>query len=386
MQSAWLVPLAVLIGLFVGSVATLLLALAARNAVQATSAVEQELPDGIDSVLDALDSPGVVLDPSNTVVRVSAAAAAMGLVNQRMLVHSALADVVDTARRSHEVIVEELSLPRGPFTDAAQLHVQVRAARIGARFVLVLIEDRSDAMRLEDVRRDFVANISHELKTPIGAISLLSEALDSASEDPAQVRRFAERLSTEASRLARITREIIELSRLQARDMLEDPELVEIDHVVASAIDQTAVLAASSDVKIVRGGDKRTRVFGDEALLVVAVHNLIANAVQYSAPGSRVGVGVRRRDGLVEITVTDQGVGIAEEDLERVFERFYRVDPARSRNTGGSGLGLSIVKHVIQNHGGEVRLWSQPGRGSTFTARIPEANDERASALGLETT
>jgi two-component system, OmpR family, sensor histidine kinase SenX3 len=231
------------------------------------------------------------------------------------------------------------------------------------------------------VRRDFVANISHELKTPIGAVGLLAEALQAASNEPDQVRRFAKRLTKESERLARITQEIIELSRLQAADALTKSDIVEIDRVVAQAIDQNHVLADSNKVRLVSGGDAGAEVYGDEPLLVVALHNLISNAIQYSPKHSRVGVGVSYVDGIVEIAVTDQGAGIPEEDLERVFERFYRIDPARSRHTGGSGLGLSIVKHVVQNHGGDVRVWSQPGSGSTFTIRLPEASPATAASL-----
>jgi two-component system sensor histidine kinase SenX3 len=234
---------------------------------------------------------------------------------------------------------------------------------------------------LDAVRRDFVANISHELKTPIGAVGLLAEALQAASDEPAQVRRFAKRLTKESERLARITQEIIELSRLQAADALSKPDVVDIDHVVALAIDQNHVLADSRGVKLVSGGDAGVEVYGDEPLLVVALHNLIANAIQYSPKNSRVGVGVSSVEGIVEIAVTDQGVGIPEEDLDRVFERFFRIDPARSRHTGGSGLGLSIVKHVVQNHGGDVRVWSQPGSGSTFTIRLPAASHASGASL-----
>jgi two-component system sensor histidine kinase SenX3 len=237
------------------------------------------------------------------------------------------------------------------------------------------------------VRRDFIANISHELKTPIGAVGLLAEALDSASEDPDQVRRFAHRLSEESQRLARITQDIIELSRLQSADALTGAELVSVKQVITSAVDQNRVAAEARGIELAMRGDKKAEVYGDEALLVTAVHNLISNAIQYSPPGSRVGVGVRTVDGVVEIAVTDQGEGIPEDDLDRVFERFFRVDQARSRHTGGTGLGLAIVKHAVQNHGGEIRVWSQPGRGSTFTIRLPEASLDAAvrPAIG-ETT
>jgi two-component system sensor histidine kinase SenX3 len=253
------------------------------------------------------------------------------------------------------------------------MHLVARAAPMGVRHVLLLAEDRSDAVRLEAVRRDFVANVSHELKTPIGAVGLLAEALQTAADDPEQVRRFAERLSTEAMRLGLITREIIDFSRLQAVDPLHEPTRVGVDAVLATAIDQNQVLAEARGVELVLAKRTRLEVLGDEGLLTTAVHNLVANAVQYSPAHSRVGVGARARNGAVEIAVTDQGVGIAPEDVERVFERFYRGDPARSRQTGGTGLGLSIVKHVAQNHGGDVSVWSRLGHGSTFTIRLPEA-------------
>jgi two-component system sensor histidine kinase SenX3 len=201
--------------------------------------------------------------------------------------------------------------------------------------------------------------------------------LQAASDDPKQVKKFAKRLAKESERLAGITQEIIELSRLQAEDALTKPDIVEIDEVIARAVDQNQVLAESNKVHLVSGGDAGAQVYGDEPLLVVAVHNLIANAVQYSPKHSRVGIGVSSVDGIVEIAVTDQGPGIPEGETERVFERFYRVDPARSRHSGGSGLGLSIVKHVAQNHGGKVRVWSQAGSGSTFTIRLPETSRAR---------
>jgi len=373
MDSTWLVPLALGFGVFVGALITVVLVAAARRGQSAVDVVASTVPDGIDQVLDALESAGVVLDPSNNVLKASPGALAFGLVWNQGLVHSELVQLVDEVRSNGGTISQEVALARGPYGEAS-LHLMVRVARLGARYILLLADDRTESYRLDDVRRDFVANISHELKTPIGAVSLLAEALVEASDDPSQVRKFANRLLKESARLTRITTEIIELSRLQANDALTKPDLVEIDRVVAIAIDQNQVAADAQKVQLVGGGDAGARVYGDEALLAVALHNLIANAVQYSPKGSRVGIGVNVSDSLVEIAVTDQGVGIAETDLDRVFERFFRSDPARSRHTGGSGLGLSIVKHVVQNHGGEVRLWSQMGNGSTFTMRLPEAS------------
>ena len=164
--------------------------------------------------------------------------------------------------------------------------------------------------------------------------------------------------------------------------VLHEAAAVDVDAVIAQAVDRNRVAAEKHGIALVSGGDAGAEVFGDSGLLVTAVHNLIANAIQYSPKGSRVGVGVSLSDGVVEIAVTDQGVGIPEDEIDRVFERFFRTDPARSRNTGGSGLGLSIVKHVVQNHGGDIRVWSQPGNGSTFTIRLPEASHAAAASLG----
>ncbi|SDK25237.1 two-component system, OmpR family, sensor histidine kinase SenX3 [Cryobacterium psychrotolerans] len=381
MESTWLVLLSLALGLAVGAGFVTLLHVAERHGRRAAEVVNPAVPDGIDQVLDALESAGIVLDPSNNVIKTSPGALAMGLVFNQQLVHPELLDLARRVRRSGDPISDDLLLARGPFGDAS-MHVRVRLARLGTRYVLLLAEDRTEAFRLDEVRRDFVANVSHELKTPIASVGLLAEALVHAADEPEQVRRFANRLTTESARLGRLTQEIIELSRLQSQEAVAQPELVKIDAVVAAAVDQARIVADANHITIAVGKKSRSEVYGDERLLVVAVHNLIANAVNYSPDGSRVGVGVRRNDGAVEITVTDQGVGIPEADLDRIFERFFRVDQARSRHTGGTGLGLAIVKHVVQNHGGDIRVWSQPGKGSTFTIRLPEAPHPAPAATG----
>ncbi|MDQ1580304.1 MAG: two-component system, OmpR family, sensor histidine kinase SenX3 [Microbacteriaceae bacterium] len=382
MDSTWLVLLSLALGLVVGAGFVAILYVAARRGAHAAAVVSPAVPDGVDQVIDALESAGVVLDPSNNVIKASPGALAIGLVWNQALVHPQLITLVDRVRRTGEPITDALELARGPFGDA-NIHLSVRVARLGSRYILLLAEDHTESFRLENVRRDFVANISHELKTPIGAVSLLAEALDSASADSAQVRRFAKRLSEESARLARITQDIIELSRLQAADALTHAELVRVDQVIGAAIDQNRVAAESKGIELATRGDKDAEIYGDSTLLIVAVHNLISNAVQYSPGGSRVGIGVRTTDGVVEIAITDQGEGIPEEDLDRVFERFFRVDQARSRHTGGTGLGLAIVKHAVQNHGGDIRVWSRPGHGSTFTIRLPEASHNAAALPSL---
>ncbi len=374
MDPSLLVAISLVFGIAVGAGLVALMHFAARRGYRAEQVVSGAVPDGVGQVLDALESAGVVLDPSNNVVKTSPGAHAMGLVSGQSLVHHELVVLVDKARQSGAPETEDIELARGPFGEA-NIHLHIRAARIGTRYVLLLAQDRTESYRLEEVRRDFVANISHELKTPVGAVGLLAEALHAASDDPEQVRKFAKRLTKESDRLARITQEIIQLSRLQAADALGQPTVVDIDEVVAKAVDQNRVHADSNRVTIASGGDAGAQVYGDEALLVVALDNLISNAVQYSPKKSRVGVGVSVTGGVVEIAVTDQGPGIPEAERDRVFERFYRIDDARSRHTGGTGLGLSIVKHVAQNHGGDLRLWSQVGSGSTFTMRLPEASE-----------
>ena len=371
MPQGWLVLLAMVFGLLVGIGFTAVVVIAHRRGQRAVAVVSTSVPQGVDEVIDALESVGVVLDGSATVVKASSGALTFGLVWNQALVHRELLELVDQVRRTGETITREVHLSRGPFGDA-NLRVLVRVARLGTRYVLLLAEDRTEAHRLEEVRRDFLANVSHELKTPIGAVSLLAEALEASADEPAEVQRFAKRLTVEAGRLSRLTQEIIELSRLQSGNTLQNAERVEIDAVIAQAVDRNRVGAAAHRISLVTGGDAGAEGYGDENMLITAVHNLVVNAIQYSSDGTRVGVGVSRADGVVEIAVTDQGPGIPDAERDRVFERFFRLDTARSRDTGGTGLGLSIVKHIVQNHGGDVRVWSQPGRGSTFTIRLPE--------------
>jgi two-component system sensor histidine kinase SenX3 len=329
------------------------------------------LPEGVADVLNVLRAASVVLDSDGGLVKSSPAAHAFGLVRGRELVHAELRAMAVEAASLGLVRERELELPRGPF-GRGRLVVFARVAPLGRGLTLVLVEDRTEARRVEEIRRDFVANVSHELKTPIGALSLLAEAVTDAADDPGAVRHFANRMQRESMRLSKLVQEIIDLSRLQVADALHPPEPVGIDEVVSDAVDRVRLAAGAKGIEVVIGGDEGAVVYGDHALLVTAVRNLVDNAISYSAENTRVGVGVRRADGVVEVVVSDQGLGIAAAEQERIFERFYRIDPARSRATGGTGLGLSIVKHVAANHGGEVTLWSLPGQGSTFTLRLPE--------------
>ncbi|HEX2301380.1 MAG TPA: ATP-binding protein, partial [Pseudonocardiaceae bacterium] len=246
--------------------------------------------------------------------------------------------------------------------------------------------DESDAVRLEATRRDFVANVSHELKTPVGAVALLAEAVLDAADDPHEVRRFSTKILNEATRLGALVTELIALSRLQGAERLPSLATVEIDEVVREALARCRLAAESAEIRITVDRPSGLLIDGDATLLVTALSNLVDNAVSYSPPGSPVSVSRRLANGYVEIAVTDRGPGIAPEYQERVFERFFRVDQARSRATGGTGLGLAIVKHVAANHGGDVRLWSRPGTGSTFTLRLPAHPETTQPAQAPPTT
>ncbi|MBP2365634.1 sensor histidine kinase [Pseudonocardia parietis] len=305
-------------------------------------------------------------------------AAALGAVSAERLDPRAWAACqrVQTGSRLLEVDLSPLArTPRGPVA------VQAWIRPLGDGFTLVEAVDTSDVARLEATRRDFVANVSHELKTPVGAVALLAEALldsldgmepaQGSEPDAAEVRRFGEKLLREATRMGNLVAELIALSRLTGAERLPELAAVDVDDVVGEALARSRNSAESHGVEIIADAPSGLVVDGDRTLLVTALTNLVENAIAYSPADSSVSLSRREVDGSIEIAVTDRGIGIAPEHQKRVFERFFRVDPARSRATGGTGLGLAIVKHVCANHGGEVRLWSRPGTGSTFTMRLP---------------
>lgn len=373
MEASWYVLLALLLGFGLGAASVHLLGLAAQRGRQVMAIASEPIPDGIAAMVQVLEAAGIVLDGSNQVILSSPGAHALDLVEGRTLRSHEIADAVRRVWRTGEAEIVEFVYRRGRIGTGTELQLRVRVTPLGNRFMLVLATDRTEEVRLAGVRRDFVANISHELKTPIGAVQVLAEAIEAGADEPERVRSFAQRMQLEADRLGRMTKELIDLSRIQADDPLEQPERFAVTRVVEVAVDRTRVLAEAKRMRVIPRVLDEAELLGSEELVTMAVQNLVANAVQYSPEATHVGVGVRVVDGIVEVAVTDKGVGIAPEDRERVFERFYRVDPARSRVTGGTGLGLSIVKHVAVSHGGEVTLWSRPGQGSTFTLRLPAA-------------
>ena len=362
-------------GLLTGALAVVAVRYSERQQKQLPAPVAQPaLPSGVADVLAVLRSSGIVVDSADAVINNSPSAVAYGLVRGDELVHAELRHLARQVRRDGVIREAQLELARGPLGQGRSI-MQARVAPLGSSHVLLLVEDHTQARRVEEVRRDFVANVSHELKTPVGGLGLLAEAIIDAKDDPEAVERFATRMQVESHRLAQLVKEIVDLSRLQIADTLHEPRLVDVTAAVHEAIDHSRVGADAKQIEIVDSCDPDLKVFGDEDLLVTAVRNLIGNAVAYSEPGTRVAVAGRLSGEMVEVTVTDQGTGIPEVEQQRIFERFYRVDGARSRATGGTGLGLAIVKHVCANHGGDVTVWSEEGRGSTFTIRLPAAAD-----------
>ncbi len=368
------VIIAALVGLLVGAVATLAYHLSERERREEAEAEADDLTEDEARMLAAFPDAAIILDAQGDVIRSNTRALHFHLVRADRLAHTEISDLVDAMRQSGVTQSAELELRRGPSDRSGTLHVAVSVAPLGRDRSLILARDQTAARRVEEMRRDFVANVSHELKTPVGALSLLAETISESADEPEAVAHFAEQMRREAARLATLVQEIIDLSRLQEPDALGNPEPVAVDDVVAEALDRIRVEAQAHGIRLVHGGEAGLVVSGDRALLTTALRNLLDNAIRYSPAGSTVSVGVKAQDGMVRIAVVDQGIGIEEDVQERVFERFYRGDAARSRSTGGTGLGLSIVKHIARDHGGEVKLWSKPGRGSTFTLVIPRAS------------
>ena len=326
------------------------------------------VPPGAELVLSVLSSSAVLVDSSDTVVKASAPAFAMGIINDDRLEPAELMSLVRQVRRDGQVREADLSLQPKHGTTA---YIHARVAPLTSRLILVLADDRTREQRVESIRRDFVANVSHELKTPVGALNLLAEAVGEAKDDPEAVVRFSSRMHLESERLTRLVQQIIDLSRLQNDILSDDATTIKIGELVAEACEHSATDAEHKEIEIATSIEPDLFVHGDRAQLHAAVSNLVENAVTYSPSGSRVTVQAQRAGQDVRLTVTDNGIGIPTDELDRIFERFYRVDPARARATGGTGLGLSIVKHVAASNGGSVEVWSEPGLGSSFTLVLP---------------
>jgi two-component system sensor histidine kinase SenX3 len=328
----------------------------------------------ISNLIRSLPNIAIWLDADNKVIFASESALSLNIVRDEKVQIDAIENIVFSVRKSSSPIYEDLKVKRP--LGISRLSMSIWAIRLERGEVLIWAQDNSQLGRVEAVRRDFIANISHELKTPVGALSLIAEAIEQAGEDTETIKKFAKRVGPETKRLTNVIRDIIDLSQVQSDDPLANASVVDVDRALNDAVDATQLLADlhAIDLQLIKVPD--AKIVGDHHQLVMAVRNLLTNAITFSPPSSRITVGAKALAGVVEITVSDQGIGISLEEQGRVFERFYRVDPARSRATGGTGLGLAIVKNVCENHGGEVSLWSVPGQGSTFTMKLPQYENE----------
>jgi two-component system sensor histidine kinase SenX3 len=323
------------------------------------------------AVLNSLNRESIILDASGNIIFETNKTSLLNLVSEGKVTSEELSALVRVVRRTGKSQEGSIEVARGPIGKGKR-ELQITATLISPDgSVLILVDDEGEKQRVDAVRRDFITNISHELKTPIQALTLNSDALLEVKNEPEKVILFANKIKTQANRLNDLVQEIINLSKLQDSDPLDMAAQVDITNVINEAVDQCEALAQARNVLIDIGDVKNAAVTGNREQLVMAVHNLVENAINYSPEKTRVTISTKLESQIIEILVKDQGIGIADENLDRIFERFYRVDPARSRATGGTGLGLSIVKHVVKNHGGDVKVWSAPGVGSTFAIRLP---------------
>lgn len=328
-----------------------------------------------------------VLDRSQEIVMSNPAAHEMSLVHDRA-VNPEVWETAQEVFEDKETRTVDIAIPkRRTGHRVTQVRAVIKPLTLNdGRFVIVYGTDESENVRMESARRDFVANVSHELKTPVGGIALLAEALLQDPGDQETVEYFGNKVYKEANRMADMVSELISLSKLQGAEALPEMEPLAVDDLIDEALSRNHLAAEARSIELNRGASVGVQVKGDRSLLVTALSNLVSNAINYSPEKMPVSVSQKVVDGgVVLIRVTDRGIGIAPDDQKRVFERFFRVDQARSRQTGGTGLGLAIVKHVVANHGGNIKLWSRPGTGSTFTIELPIYREEKpAQEAGMK--
>jgi two-component system sensor histidine kinase SenX3 len=341
--------------------------------------VTQELPEIFLTTLEALDGAALVVTPGEVPIFATDEVDKIGILRDGRITSEELLATIRVVRRTHTKQNGRIEIARGPIGEGKQEFMVDVIPLSEGNLVLVLLRDESEADRIHEVRRDFVANISHELKTPIGALSLLSEAVLGAKDDPQSVSKFAVRMQSESKRLTDLVQEIINLSRVQDSDPLQVPEILDVREMILEAIDQCKTTAEARKIQIIFASESSEKVLGDRLQIIMAIHNLIENAINYSPDETNVSITATTENSIVDISVTDQGIGIPQTEVERIFERFYRVDPARSRQTGGTGLGLSIVKHIVTKHGGEIKVWSAENVGSTFSIRLPITNESEGN-------
>ena len=367
------IALGIILGLVLGGLFTHRW-VSSRNNSESSSSSSSSSRNQIIKLIQSLPDIVIWVDGDNKIKYASEVALSLNIARDEKIQIDSLESTISMARKVDEPITKNIKAKRP--LGIAKLNLETWVMRLERGEVLLWAQNNSIISRVETVRRDFVANISHELKTPVGALSLLAEAIEEAGKDSETIQKFAKRIGPETKRLTNVIRDIIDLSQVQSDDPLATASPVEVDRIINDAIDAVQLLADLHSVEIVQVKSPDVKIMGDEYQLVMAIRNLLTNAITFSPVNSRITVGAKLKDGVVELTVSDQGIGISLENQSRIFERFYRVDPARSRSTGGTGLGLAIVKHVCQNHGGEVSVWSVQGQGSTFTMKFPQMEDE----------
>lgn len=377
MDPTALVLASVALGIAIGSATSLAVVVARSVGRRRAQEMRPELPEIATSILDEIETFAVILDSSLTAVYANPTA--------RQEQHVSGEELRDPAflQRVRHVMKTGLPDTHEPDPNNPSDTVRIHIVRLQRRFVVVLAEDMGEEQRVNAMRRDFIANVSHELKTPIAAIGLLSEAVQQAADDPDIVRGFAKSLVKESRRLGELSRDVIQLSEAQSTLRPEDRERVQLRDLVRGEVESHRAFATQSGVELVVTDEveasREAVIFGRPTSLGSAVANLISNAVRHSPEGSRVGIGMSFEKDHFLVTVTDQGDGIPSEHLSRIFERFYRVDGARTRGEGGTGLGLSIARHTMRAHGGDIDVWSQLNVGSTFTLHFPTVD----SAAGI---
>ncbi|MFW7413823.1 sensor histidine kinase [Demequina sp. SO4-18] len=357
-------------------------ALAHRRQAREEAVSNTLVPHRTREVLAALQSGATVVRRDRRSAFSNTVAAALGVARPDGALHPSVADLAERAWQSGHPVEDHVEIKRGVLGSSSVVHVRV--TRMSDDLALAVVNDNTEQRSAEQTRREFAVNVSHELKTPIGALSLLAETIEDNADDTTMVRDFAKKIRKETRRLAKLIQEIVEISRLQGGESVMEYEPVDVADVVEEVVEGMRVASDQKRIEMVADLRVRPTVMGDRDLLAMAVRNLVDNAVNYSDEGSKVAITLDSADDVVSIGVIDQGIGISPEDQDRIFERFYRTDPARSRETGGTGLGLSIVKHVALQHSGTVEVWSQPSVGSTFTFRLAEHESSVQSAAGVQ--
>jgi len=379
MTTTGFVLIAVALGMALGAALACAIIGARSAGRRRAEAMRPELPEIATTLLDEIETFAVILDASLTPVYANPTARYERFISGEQLSEP------DFLRRARRVLTTGVPDTREPDPTDPRDAIRVHIVRIQARFLVVLAEDLGEEQRLNAMRRDFIANVSHELKTPIAAIGLLAEAVQESADEPSTVRSFAKTMVKESRRLGELSRGIIQLSEAQASLRPEERQAVVLPELVRREVEAHRAYAAQNGVELVVTGDTEldATIHGRESSLSAAVSNLLSNAIRHSPAGGRVGVGMEVKQKKFVVTITDQGEGIAPEHLARIFERFYRIDGARTRGEGGTGLGLSIARHSMRAHGGDIEVWSQPNIGSSFILTFPR-HDTSGKPMGAK--